>query len=56
MKELDLTSVLDAFTSPVLIARPILKDSFLEDIEVVYVNDSFRNSVSSEIANCRKLS
>ncbi|MBQ1628148.1 MAG: GGDEF domain-containing protein [Treponema sp.] len=56
MKELDFTSVLDAFTSPILIARPILKDSFLEDIEVVYVNDSFRNSVSPEIAHCHKLS
>lgn len=56
MNEPDLTSILNAFTSPVLIAKPILKDSKLEDFEVEYINDCFKNSIAKEISEYKKYS
>ena len=56
MNEPDLTSILNAFTSPVLIAKPIFKDSKLEDFEVEYINDCFKNSIAKEISEYKKYS
>lgn len=56
MQEPDFSSILDAFSTPVLIAKPVFDGSKIKDFELVFVNDVFKNTVSSKISKSTKFS
>lgn len=56
MNEPDFSSILNAFSSPILIAKPIHDGSKITDFELVFANESFYSSVNPNISNCRKFS
>ena len=39
MNQLDLSSILDAFSSPVMVAKPVYDGSKLADFEILHIND-----------------
>ncbi len=56
MNEPDFSSILNAFSSPILIAKPIRAGSKIIDFELVFANKSFFDSVSPKISACHKFS
>lgn len=56
MNEPDFSSILNAFSSPILIAKPIRDGSKIIDFELVFANNSFFSSVSPKISKCHKFS
>lgn len=56
MNDPDFSSILNAFSSPILIAKPIHDGSKITDFELVFANESFYSSVNPNISNCRKFS
>ncbi len=56
MNEPDFPSILNAFSSPILIAKPIHDGSKVIDFELVFANDSFYSSVSPKISACKRFS
>lgn len=56
MNEPDFPSILNAFSSPILIAKPIHDGSKIIDFELVFANDSFYKSVSPKISECKRFS
>lgn len=56
MTEPNLTSILDAFSSPILIAKPVFDGSKLIDFEVLLVNDAYRRTVNTISTPMRRLS
>lgn len=56
MNEPDFSSILNAFSSPILIAKPIRDGSRTIDFELVFANKSFFNSVNPKISECHKFS
>ena len=56
MTEPDLTSILDAFSSPILVIRPVKDGSRITDFECVHFNESFKSAVHPSISKCRKFS
>ena len=41
MAEPDFTSILNAFSSPILIAKPVREGSEIKDFELVFTNKAF---------------
>lgn len=56
MNEPDISTILDAFSTPVLVAKPVFEGSKLVDFELVYENKALINAASSSITNCKKFS
>lgn len=56
MNEPDFPSILNAFSSPILIAKPIHDGSKVIDFELVFANDSFYSTVSPKISACKRFS
>lgn len=56
MNDPDFSSILNAFSSPILIAKPIHDGSKITDFELVFANESFYSSVNPNISNCKKFS
>ncbi len=56
MVDPDFSSILNAFSSPILIAKPIQDGSKIVDFELVFANDSFYSSVSPKISACKRFS
>lgn len=56
MNEPDFSSILNAFSSPILIAKPIRDGSKIIDFELVFANNSFFSSVSPKISKCQRFS
>lgn len=56
MNEPDFSSILNAFSSPILIAKPIRDGSRTIDFELVFANKSFFSSVSPKISECHNFS
>lgn len=56
MNDSDFSSILNAFSSPILIAKPIHDGSKITDFELVFANESFYSSVNPNISNCKKFS
>ena len=56
MNEPDFSSILNAFSSPILIAKPSHDGSKITDFELVFANESFYSSVNPNISSCRKFS
>lgn len=52
MNELDFTSILNAFSSPVLVARPVRSGSAITDFEIVFTNDAFSQKVGYATEGC----
>ena len=56
MIELDFTSILNAFSSPILVAKPVREGSEIKDFELVFTNKAFLEQVNNSIGNAKKLS
>lgn len=56
MNEPDFTSILNAFSSPVLIAKPVRNGSKVVDFEIFFTNESFINNITAKITKCTKFS
>lgn len=56
MIEPNLTSILDAFSSPILIAKPVFESSKLVDFEVLLVNEAYRKTVNTISSPMRRFS
>lgn len=56
MTEPNLSSILDAFSSPILIAKPIFEGSKLVDFEVLLINEAYKNTVNTISAPSRRFS
>lgn len=56
MTEPDFSSILNAFSSPILIAKPIRNGSKIVDFELVFYNESFQNTINPEIKDFTRLS
>lgn len=51
MNQLDLSSILDAFSSPVMVAKPVYDGSKLTDFEILHINDAFKKSIKHSICS-----
>lgn len=56
MIELDFTSILNAFSSPILVAKPVREGSEIKDFELVFTNKAFLEQVNNSIGNAKRLS
>ncbi len=56
MNEQDFSSILNAFSSPILIAKPIFKNSKIVDFELVFMNDTFEKTINSQLLKFKKFS
>ncbi len=56
MAEPDFTSILNAFSSPILIAKPVREGSEIKDFELVFTNKAFLDQVSHSVKNSKRLS
>ncbi len=54
MTDPDFSSILNAFSSPILIAKPIRNGTRLVDFELVFANETFLKCVSKKILNCKR--
>ena len=52
MNQLDLSSILDAFSSPVMVAKPVYDGSKLADFEILHINEAFKKSIKHSICSC----
>lgn len=51
MNQLDLSSILDAFSSPVMVAKPVYDGSKLADFEILHINEAFKKSIKHSICS-----
>ena len=51
MNQLDLSSILDAFSSPVMVAKPVYDGSKLADFEILHINEAFKKSITHSICS-----
>lgn len=51
MNQLDLSSILDAFSSPVMVAKPVYDGSKLTDFEILHINEAFKKSIKHSICS-----
>lgn len=56
MIEPDFTSILNAFSSPILVAKPVREGSEIKDFELVFTNKAFLEQVNNSIGNAKRLS
>lgn len=56
MNEQDFSSILNAFSSPILIAKPIFTNSKITDFELVFMNDTFKKTISNQLLKFKKYS
>lgn len=56
MIEPDFSSILNAFATPVLIAKPVFDGSKIVDFELVFINDVFKKSVNKKISESTRFS
>lgn len=58
MNEQDFSSILNAFSSPILIARPIFNDSNSKiiDFDFIFCNESFSKTINSKLLKYKKFS
>lgn len=52
----DFSTILDAFATPVLIAKPVFENTKIIDYELVFINDVFKQTVCPKISNCKRFS
>ncbi len=53
MDELDFLSILNAFSSPILVAKPIKSNNRTKDFELVFFNDTFIKQINHALSDCR---
>ena len=51
MNQLDLSSILDAFSSPVMVAKTVYDGSKLADFEILHINEAFKKSIKHSICS-----
>jgi len=52
MDELDFMSILNAFSSPILVAKPIKANNRTKDFELVFFNDMFIKQINHALSDC----
>ena len=52
MDELDFMSILNAFSSPILVAKPIKANNRTKDFELVFFNDMFIKRINHALSDC----
>ncbi len=53
MEELDFMSILNAFSSPILVAKPLKANNRTQDFELVFFNDTFLQKINRALSDCR---
>lgn len=53
MQEPELFSILNAFASPILVAKPVREGSITKDFGLVFLNDAFKKQVDPSISSCK---
>ena len=53
MQEPELFSILNAFVSPILVAKPVREGSITKDFGLVFLNDAFKKQVDPSISSCK---
>ena len=52
MDELDFLSILNAFSSPILVAKPLKANNRTMDFELVFFNQTFINQINHALSDC----